>query len=67
MKMLFEGRHKQGCTCGFCKNKGSFKSKAKVKDDDSSKPATDTEESKPWETNETKAGRIVSGLLEDNL
>ena len=28
-----EGKHKTGCTCGFCKNKGTFGKKSK-KDDE---------------------------------
>lgn len=30
---LFEAKHKDGCQCGFCKNKGSFGKKKDVKED----------------------------------
>jgi hypothetical protein len=32
--VIGEGKHKSGCQCGFCKNKGSF-GKSRPKDDDS--------------------------------
>lgn len=31
---LNEGKHKAGCTCGFCKNKGKFGKKEDVKEED---------------------------------
>jgi len=34
-KNLTEGKHKAGCTCGFCKNKGKF---GKKSDDTTEKP-----------------------------
>lgn len=47
-----EGGHKAGCTCNFCKNKGSFGKKKKEDDqkevdDDSSKESSDLSGAKP--------------------
>jgi hypothetical protein len=56
-KNLMEGRHKAGCQCGFCKNMGKFGKKA----DD--KPEGDDEDKTETKT-ESRAGRIVSRLLD---
>ena len=52
-----EGRHRAGCQCGFCKNMGKFGKKA----DD--KPEGDDEDKAETKT-ESRAGRIVSRLLD---
>jgi hypothetical protein len=60
--MLKEGKHKAGCQCGFCKNKGSF---GKKKEDDK----TNVDE-KPEKLTETKcrikgcSGKAVNGARE---
>jgi hypothetical protein len=36
--MISEGGHKAGCTCGFCKNKGSFGKKKKEGDKEPEEP-----------------------------
>lgn len=46
---LFESKHKAGCECGFCKNKGSFKKKDKAEvaegdDEDNQKDNPDFKE-----------------------
>lgn len=46
--LLGEGAHKPGCTCGFCKNKGSFgrkKDKPKSEDDEGGLDSGDSTES----------------------
>lgn len=45
MKKLIEGKHKDGCQCGFCKNKGKFGRKtdtAETGSDDSKKPTAES-------------------------
>jgi hypothetical protein len=55
--VLSEGGHKAGCTCGFCKNKGSFGKKPKDSDsgpDDGGEPAEDEFKG------ESKRGRLCT-------
>lgn len=37
-----EGRHRAGCTCGFCKNKGKFGKKAEDEKPDEKKPTAES-------------------------
>lgn len=57
-KGVSEGRHKDGCTCGFCANKGRFGKKAK-KPEEGEKPE---EGGETTESNRAKA--MVDHLLE---
>jgi hypothetical protein len=55
--VLSEGKHKDGCTCGFCKNKGNIASFRK-----GSKKA---EEEKSDSSAKPTAESIVSTLLDN--
>lgn len=54
-KVITEGGHKAGCTCGFCKNKGSLGKKKDEKADKAEDKATKTE---------SRATRIVTKMLD---
>jgi hypothetical protein len=62
---LNEGKHKPGCQCGFCKNKGGFgkKKDSKDKDDkeekDEKKDSKDKEDKKNKKLDETFSRHIV--------
>lgn len=65
---LIEGGHKPGCTCGFCKNKGSFGKKKGGKSEKDCKPGDkDCDEPKKKASDGPKitAEGIVSKMLDD--
>lgn len=44
MRKITEGKHRDGCTCGFCKNKGKFgkKADADASEKDEKKPTAES-------------------------
>jgi hypothetical protein len=55
-RSLVEGRHKQGCQCGFCKNMGSF---GKKKKEDTSKEPSEPTEPEKKEVEEAFQGKVM--------
>lgn len=73
--VLKEGKHKAGCQCGFCKNKGSFgkkKDKAKDKDegeekDEKADSKKEKSKKKPFGTGLDEVFARHKKLMEDKL
>ena len=61
MNSLTEKGHKAGCTCGFCKNKGSF---GRKKVEGASGEADSKSSGKPADTAESRAAKIVKTLID---
>jgi hypothetical protein len=59
--LLNEGKHRDGCSCGFCRNRGSFGKKNKGVDDQHDE-SSGTEQ----ETEESLAQDVVNAMLEWN-
>jgi len=53
--MISEGGHKAGCTCGFCKNKGSF---GKKKKEDNKEPEEPKEPENPVSEGRDDIGKL---------
>ena len=65
--VLAEGKHKAGCQCGFCKNKGSFGKKKKVEEEGGGDdPEFKEKDEKQWrkDRSASKAGDDVRDELD---
>jgi hypothetical protein len=58
---LTEGKHKSGCQCGFCKNKGNIHMRNKPHDDDDSQEPTDTGTDMKSESVEALVDQFLNG------
>ena len=56
--MISEGGHKAGCTCGFCKNKGSFGKKKKESEKEGDEPEEPKEPEKPVSEGRDDIGKL---------
>jgi len=61
-----EGKHKSGCQCGFCKNKGNIHLRNKPKEDDGGMDSETTEDNSDFKTEGLSPEEIVDRILEMN-
>ena len=64
---LNEGKHKAGCKCGFCANKGSFKKKEKKETDEVIDSTSDRDDTGEYEGGSKQKGKVKDKKEKDEV